>query len=529
MTQRVSILKKNNVSRNIDASFLRQKKCCQKKFVFLAAFLSLFFTSCASMGMSNADYLSLLDSGDYAECFSYLKAKNSKKVLKRDAIRNYYDAAMLLHYQKKYDESLTLMNLTDRMMDDAVTKSISKGFASYFVNDTVTDYAGNPYEYTYINIFNALNYYAKGDIEEAAVEVRRLNEKQQKFLNDYGEWLKRDFSEKKSTEVSYAYNVLKFNDNSIKRYVPEKATEDDIFRDSPTARYLSIVFGMMDDSVNNSWNIRADSEVLHALNPSFAVEEETKITDEKGRLDVLAFTGLIGRRGEKRIVIGPIPGLIVESSQDKRTVAIPEFDLEFVYPVFPPPTKPNPVLKVHHADSRPDFELYPGSTEVIPFFKSKVESVEVLIEGQEKKLALLEDFNYAVQKDVNSKARKAFNKSLSRSIVKKASAITGASVSLYMADGVLAENTAGDLGFLFAYLAAVSAIDQVDKTELADIRQVYTLPARAYAGGIELDPGKYSFTLRYYDARRNLLKEEKFTSVEIKKGKTTLVEATCQI
>ncbi len=477
--------------------------------------------------MSDPEYLAKIDSGSYEDCIIYLQAKNSKKRSKKDIIRDYYDAAMMLHYKKKYEESLTLMNITDRMMDDAVTKSISKGFASVFSNDLVTDYSGNPYEYVYINIFNALNYYGKGNVEEAAVEVRRLNEKQQKFLNDYGEWLKKDTEEKKSSQLDSAYSVLKFDYNSLKNFIPLKPTDADIFRDSPTARYLSIVFAMMDDSVNNSWNVVADSATLTAMNPSFDIASETKINDGMGRLDVLAFTGLIGRRGEKRIVIGPIPGLIVKNSEG--TVAIPDFDLEFVYPAFPsPPVAPRP-KRVYHGRGLPDYELFPGSSEIIVSPKNTVETVQIVVDGtQVKTLSLLEDFNYSVQKDVNSKARMAFNKSVARSLVKKASAVSGASVSLYMADQLAGASAGGEIAFTVAYLAAVKAIDQVDKTELADIRQVYTLPARSYASGVELNPGKHSLLVRYLSANGNIVAEEKFSGIEIKNGKTTLVESTCQ-
>lgn len=500
------------------------RKCFVSSLFFL---FSIILFSCASTKkLSDEKYLEQLDSFDYGPCISFLQSEIKKVPKSKDLIRDNYDMAMMLHYQKKYDESLAIMNETDRMMEDAVTKSISKGFASLFANDRVTEYAGNPYEYTYINIFNALNYHGKGDDEEAAVEIRRLNEKQQNFLNKYGEWLKKDVPETESSEQLKAYSALNIKRNSLTTFLPAKPSEDDIFKDSPTARYLSIVFAMMDDSVNNSWNIAADSKTLKALNPSFDVDSETKISDGKGRLDILAFSGLIGRRGEKRVVIGPIPGIVAGNSQG--TIAVPDFDIEFVYPAFPAPTHANQPIPVYHGNSLPNFTLYPGSSEITKEPQNQIESVRLVLDKSEKKLSLLEDFNYAVQKDVNSKAKKASDKSLSRSLLKKSTAVTGASVSLFAADQVSRNSGAGSLGLFVAYLAAAKAIDQVDKTELADIRQVYALPARAYASGLELEPGMYSFKVQFLAANGAVVHEELFSEISVKKGKTTLVEVTCQ-
>ena len=76
--------------------------------------------------------------------------------------------------------------------------------------------------------------------------------------------------------------------------------------------------------------------------------------------------------------------------------------------------------------------------------------------------------------------------------------------------------------------SAAKAIDQVDKTETADIRQVYALPAQAYASGVELPPGKYSFKVQYLSKKGVIIKEEYFSDIEVKEGKTVLVESSCQ-
>ena len=495
---------------------------------FLAFLVFSLLISCGSTKLTSSEYLDCLDAGDYAPCIEYLEEKNEKS--NDDRIRDNFDLAMMKHFQKDYDSSLLVLNSTDRLMEDAVTESLTKGLAAMFMNDNAAEYKGTPYEYIYINIFNALNYYNKGNIEEAAVEVRRLNEKQRKYLNEYGEWLKADGST--DLEISSTYKMLNLDSNPLFENTPAKPKDSDIFRDSATARYLSIIFAMMDDSVNNSWNISADTRTFKALNPSFDIDSLTSISDGKGRLDIIAFSGLIGRRGVRRVMIGPFPG--IQFPVNGHFVYIPPFDLEFVYPEFPAPqTELRPIV-APVVGWGPSFTIYPGKNEITKMPNNQVDSVRLVFDSKDFSkqinLSLLEDYNYAVRQDVNSKARKAYSRSVKRSLVKKFAAVGGATAGLLAAENAVRkeENILTVATYAAIYLSAAKAIDQVDKTETADIRQVYALPAQAYASGVELPPGKYSFKVQYLSKKGVIIKEEYFSDIEVKEGKTVLVESSCQ-
>ena len=495
---------------------------------FLSFFVFSLLISCGSTKLTSSEYLACLDAGDYQPCIEYLEEKNEKA--NDDRIRDNFDIAMMKHFQKDYDSSLSILNSTDRLMDDAVTESVSKGLAAMFMNDNAAEYKGTPYEYIYINVFNALNYYNKGNVEEAAVEVRRLNEKQRKYLNEYGEWLKSDGAT--DIEISSTYKLLDLDTNPLFENTPAKPTDSDIFRDSATARYLSIIFGMMDDSVNNSWNIPADTRTLKALNPSFDIDSVTSISEGSGRVDIIAFSGLIGRRGERRVIIGPFPG--IQFPVKDHFVYIPPFDIEFAYPEFP---APQTILEPYVAPVigwGPSFTIYPGKNEITKMPDNQVNSVRLVFDSKDSSrqinLSLLEDYNYAVRQDVNSKARKAYSRSVKRSLFKKFTAVAGATAGLLAAENAVQkeENLLTVAAYAAIYLSAAKAIDQVDKTETADIRQVYALPAQAYAGGIELPPGKYSFKVQYLSKNGVIIKEENFSDIKVMEGKTVLVESSCQ-
>ena len=68
-----------------------------------------------------------------------------------------------------------LLRAIDRL-EELETYSLSKGGATWVVNDTMQDFRGKPYERTLLHAFAALNFLALGQWDDAAVEARRLQE-----------------------------------------------------------------------------------------------------------------------------------------------------------------------------------------------------------------------------------------------------------------------------------------------------------------------------------------------------------------
>ncbi len=93
----------------------------------------------------------------------------------------------LLHLQAAYAQSNVDFEAADRLTEELYTKSISAGALSFLLNDGVIPYAGADYESVYLNYYKALNYLALGDLEEAGVEARRVDEKLRYFSDLYKE------------------------------------------------------------------------------------------------------------------------------------------------------------------------------------------------------------------------------------------------------------------------------------------------------------------------------------------------------
>jgi hypothetical protein len=499
------------------------------KFFIVPVFILTFaLVSCASSVRYNqVELQSARDSGDINACLRM--ARNTKKT-KTDVIMRNLDIALLEHFAGSYESSLKTLNKTDLLMHDAVTKSISQGIGAAVLNENVKEYPGTVYEYLYINVFNALNYYDKGDLEEALVEVRKIGIKQKEYINEYGKAVLAELvpeDDRTIRDEDVAASFFGINMPVLKTKSPATATDKDIFRDSPTARYLSMVLRSM---YNDSDNARVDRDVLAVLNPHIDTSGDATVSSNKGRLNILAFSGIASSRYEQTLyfpgdvmsgvlavgngVWGYGPGALL-SFPETNGVNIPAFRIKFAYPAF---------------DRRRDASRI-ASVRVVfnsPVTQSSVSDSEM--SAGVTNLSLLEDFNDVIEKDVRTKAGTAFSRSVARSLVKKMSAVTAGTASLTAAHEAMIRNKndlLGEMAYQLTYLSVSAAIEAVDFAETADVRQCHFLPAQAYAAGVTLEPGVYSFTVEYLDASSRVLSQQYFSKITVPAGNPVLVESSC--
>jgi hypothetical protein len=259
----------------------------------LAGFLAL---SCAG-----ADIYGEIDPALEAAAFSQAniapaRGGGKKPVYtNREAVLFHLDQGMMGHYAGFWDDSSQDLEIGERLIEDAFTKSLSQAIASYIVNDTVRDYAGEDYEDLYINVFNALNYYHRDDLEGALVEIRRVNEKLLVLADKY--------------ETAKAKVLNSHSELGSVEYVREASS----FSNSALARYLGVLFyrggGLADDARIDMEELKAAYKLAPGIyaNPlPSSLEDELSIPRELGRLNVIAFTGLSPIKEEENIVI-PLP------------------------------------------------------------------------------------------------------------------------------------------------------------------------------------------------------------------------------
>lgn len=124
-----------------------------------------------------------------------VKSSNYKKALKefnKTGIRNqgknsllyHFEAGLLYHLSGDYKESNRFLENAEWISDELYTKSISREVATLVTSNKILPYRGEFYEYLFTNYYKLLNYLYLGSLEDALVEVRRINHKLSLFKKD---------------------------------------------------------------------------------------------------------------------------------------------------------------------------------------------------------------------------------------------------------------------------------------------------------------------------------------------------------
>ncbi|MCL2139589.1 MAG: hypothetical protein FWH41_09985 [Treponema sp.] len=428
-----------------------------KLFSFLT--LNLLFFSCAS-NSAFKPVESQVANNQFNDGADFLEKNKNRLYSNKDAVLYYLDKGMLNHYANQYANSTKMLEDADRLIAEAFTKSISLEASSYLINDLVLEYGGEDYEDIYINVFNALNYYYMGELENSLVEIRRMNNKLQYLSNKYDAVL-----------TNLQQKALE--DNKVE--LPSNPNTPSKFNNSALARYLGILFyrgvGLYDDArIDRDYLLAAFANAPNVYSypiPNSLVEE-LSVPEGMARLNIVAFGGLSPLKKENVLRI-PLPGVRWIK------IALPEMV------------------------SR----------------KSDLSRVEIVFEdGTSHTLELLEDIDAVAKDTFSSRKQFIYIKTIIRASVKGAS-----SSALKIAANEAEGNAALALGIASIFTQAFAEI-----SERADLRISRFFPGKAYIGGINLKPGRYSFKVSYYNANNREIASFVHNDVEVKENALNLIE-----
>jgi len=186
------------------------------RYVSLLSAVWFLVLSCASATFNEVD--SGARQGYYQNALDKVEKDNGKLYPRNSRLLYYLDAGMLSHYAGEYGKSLELLQEAERAIEEAYTKSVTQAIGSGLVNDNTKDYAGEDFEDIYINVFNALNYYFKGQPESAVVEIRKMNEKLAYLETKYWELDKELAEQAEKDGVDPATLISKFANSALGRY-----------------------------------------------------------------------------------------------------------------------------------------------------------------------------------------------------------------------------------------------------------------------------------------------------------------------
>jgi hypothetical protein len=382
------------------------------------------------------------------------------------------DIGMLEHFAAERESSNRHLDEAERLIEENFTKSISNAAASLLSNDAVLEYSGEPYEDIYINVFKSLNYLGQKDFDGAFVEVRRVNTKLAALTQQYARY-------------AAGMNQSKEAAGSVKAGSTE-------FHDSALAHFISMLMYRTDEKPDDA---RLDFEHIgdafrtqpHVYNFPIPELSGTLSPGTRAKLDVIAFTGRAPSKRAKTLYLKTNAlGIGVRTTRENaqgREVT----ESEVYIPFFLPGLRTGYTFKCQ-----------------VPYIianGSRVARIAVLIDGLPAgDLAMLESLENAAIETYKVKEPITNMKTVIRSTVK------GIATGMATQE---AEKRATAAGGLFAGIAASvlgeAANVAVASTEQADLRYARYLPARAYVGEFEVDPGSHRVMVQYFDRENNLL------------------------
>ena len=440
--------------------------------------LILFHISCASLQTQVAHYENIereFSTRQYERAVEEIeKARNENKYENKDRVLFYLDMGIALHNAGKYEESNKYLSRAEIAIEENFTKSISKLAASMVLNDNVLDYPGEDYEDIFTNILMALNYIHLNNLEDAMVEVRKIDVKLSKLATKY---------KRMADELSKSKQKIKFT--------PGKTD----LRCSALGSYMSMLsynhLGKLDDARIDRNRIlkatRANIRVFldEVLRPSQA---------DKVPVYAICFAGK-----------SPVKNLL-ELSLDLNP------DLKLGRIIIPGERNPG-LFFPYEGDEDLTLKF---SVPTITNRESRIKRVRLVVDGISRgEMHFLEDFSNVARKTFEVKKPIIYLRAGVRTFLK---AVAGGKVS-----GEIDKKTE-DKKLLGSILKFV--VDRVHEySESADLRCWRTMPGNAHVGRIDLSPGIYDITLEYINYRGDVIDMEIKRGVEVRRGGFNLIEA----
>ncbi|MDR2210087.1 MAG: hypothetical protein LBO65_01270 [Spirochaetaceae bacterium] len=402
----------------------------------------------------------LVDREDFSQGVELLEERSKSIYRGKDRVLYCLDKGLLTHYAGNYEASSALLEEGERTIEENFAVSISQEIGTVLVSDRAREYDGEDYEDIYLNAFNALNYYHRKDMDEALVEIRRMNNKL------------RDLSVKYGTIMTNMQKLALENDTKL----PPNPQAPVKFNNSALARYLGMLFyrgaGLPDDARIDQQQLRiamADAPSIYSHPMPSSVMEDLAVPPGLARLNVIGFTGRSPVKNEEiiRIPLG----------MNWIKIALPVMNAR----------------------------------------RSQVVSIQVVFDsGETLSLELLENIGAVAAATFEQKKGIIYTRSILRASVK------GVTAAVFDA---MAEGSDENSG-LFTLLSLGTQIF-AEASERADLRSARYFPDKAYVGGINLTPGTYSFTVRYYGNNGRVLASRRHENIPVRANTLNLMEEIC--
>ena len=431
----------------------------------MLAVLALGLAACSSLARHYVLVDQRIAHGHYAEADA-LVAGGESLYGGRNTVLYDLDRAMTLHLAGRYAESNTYLARAEDRIDALYTVSLHREAGAFLTNDTTLPYEGEDFEKVMINIIAALNYVSLDRLDDALVEVRKVDQK---------------------------LNV--FNDRNEKK---------NVYKEDAFARYLSGILyearGELNDALVDYRRAFAsyrdyEKQYQTSMPPSLPADilrtaealGATDIVDEYRKLfPATVWTPYRQLRQSSQVVFVSLNGLSPIKEDVFVTVPLPDHQGVYPFRLAFPRFVPRPVDLAYAEVQIPD-----GS--------------RVVASGR---TARVEDVTAIARKNLDDRIARISAKAIARALAKYAAAEAAQRAAKKSKNEGLEAVT----GLITKVYGVVS--------EQADKRSWRTLPGEIQLTRIEVPPGSYTLAVNYYSRGGALLVHRSFDTFQLRAGQT---------
>jgi len=425
--------------------------------------LSLFiviavFSACATHRASMMPTYSLMMNRNYEAAMAELDKSDLAKS-KSDSFLYFADMGVILQLLGRYAESNEYFEKAERRAEELYAVSISQQAASLLTSDKVISYEGEDFERVMVNYYKALNYLMMGNLEEALVECRQIDNK----LNVYNSKYEKKNLYKEDAFARYLLALMNEADGEVNDAFIDYRKSLGIYENDFTANYRVHAPPYIGaDLLRTSKSLGFDED-FEKYKEQFR-DVEYKPAQDTGELVLIFNNGMAAHKEEYNVAaVVPIDGYILRVAFPKYVMNQPE---------------------ISHA--------------------------VVEIGGKKEATHLAENISGIAVKNLEDRVGRIMAKTIARAVTKYL-ASKGAEELGRKAGGKLAGKLAG-------FMVNVVGV----ATEAADTRSWLTLPDNIQIARVSLPPGDYEARLSFYSYGGGAV-ESAVVPVKITKNKKTFI------
>ena len=431
--------------------------------IFALALMGLLVFSCAPPVKHYVKVNQSLIQQDYESALAELQ-KNKEEYKERNAALYYLEEGLLHHFASNHQQSTQSLAKAEVIMDELYTKSISKQAASFLINDTTIPYRGEDFENVLVNLFMALNYAAAGQLEDALVEARKVDNKLNVINSRYDDDKQNVYKE--DAFIRFLMGVLYEADGEVNDAFISYRKAEEIYSN---------------DYVNN-YGVSAPNLLIENL---LSTGKDLGFTEEVAEIQVsypdVNFMDLDQKKDMAEIYCIHYNGMGPEKVEESWIVPMPDGYLaKIAYPEF---QRKN--YQIHHGD----------------MFLRNVETGQTY------------QFDTVMMEDIGSIAITNLENRLARIKVKAIARAT----TKYLATKA-ASDAVGDQSPMLGLLVQVAGNIAAAATENADVRHWKMLPAEIRVGRAIIPPGEYEAGIRYLNASQIEISKRQLQNITVRAG-----------